>query len=372
LLALAFSVAGADLRADDVMKSKNILPGGHNGIAATYPGDKEIEKDSNVIFVEKFDEESLDAVFKRWEDVKNRQIMALSSETPRMSGDRKSLLLTHVGGKSTGGYLYRRLPPGFDKIFFRFYTKIDTACSPIHHFVHFGGYNPTTSWPQGDAGVRPRGDERFTIGVEPHGKRWVWDYYAYWMEMRGSPPRGQTWGNSFILDDELKVQRGKWTSLEVMVDLNDVDDSNGEMALWIDGKLVSHLGKDFPDGKWVYDKFTPDQGGAGIRWCDTKAAPERFVVPPEGVPFEGFRWRKSEQLNLNFIWMLLYITKASEGQVSQVWFDNIVVAEKYIGPIGPRKRIEQEIEPMRFMPREMQPRSDGVTAPARKPLISER
>jgi hypothetical protein len=33
---------------------------------------------------------------------------------------------------------------------------------------------------------------------EPFGRNWTWDYYAYWNEMRGSPPRGQTWGNSFV------------------------------------------------------------------------------------------------------------------------------------------------------------------------------
>jgi hypothetical protein len=158
------------------------------------------------------------------------------------------------------------------------------------------------------------------------------------MEMRGSPPRGKTWGNSFIRSEKLKVQRGKWTCLEVMVTLNQIGDSNGEMALWIDGKLVSRLGKGCPKGKWVYDKFIPEQGGSGIRWNDTKNGPERLKFPQGGAPFEGFRWRKDEQLKLNFIWILLYITKAPKGHVSRVWFDNIVVAKQYIGPINPLKR----------------------------------
>ena len=34
---------------------------------------------------------------------------------------------------------------------------------------------------------------------------WQWDFYSYWMEMRGSPPRGQCWGNSFIHDETFKV-----------------------------------------------------------------------------------------------------------------------------------------------------------------------
>ncbi len=336
LLCTTILVVSANLWAGDGTASAMPLPEGHSGIAANYPGDRGIEKDPNVVFVEKFDEKSLDVVLDRWEDINNRSILALSADTPRESDDRKSLLLTHVGGENTGGHLYRRLRPGFDKLFFRFYAKIDPAAYPIHHFVHFGGYNPATRKPQGRAGIRPEGDQRFTIGVDPYGDQWIWDYYTYWMDMRGSPPRGQTWGNSLIQNGDLKVQRGKWISLELMVDLNDVGTSNGEMALWIDGKQVSHLGKGFPKGKWIYDMFTPGQGGESIRWSDTTDGPERFSVPTDGVPFEGFRWRTSDNLNINFIWMLLYITQAPEGHVSRVWLDNLVAAKKYIGPISPR------------------------------------
>lgn len=35
----------------------------------------------------------------------------------------------------------------------------------------------------------------------------------------------------------------------------------------------------------------------------------------------------------DFLWVLLYITKAPNDHVNKVWFDNIVVAKQYIGPI---------------------------------------
>jgi hypothetical protein len=41
-----------------------------------------------------------------------------------------------------------------------------------------------------------------------------------------------------------------------------------------------------------------------------------------------------EELNLNWLWILLYITKAPQGYRSKVWFDNIVVAREYIGPMN--------------------------------------
>ena len=312
------------------------LPQGNTGIAAKHPDERGLQSDPEVVFVESFDAAGAVSDLKpHWDSVKNTSIMSLSDDVPTGSGGGKSLLMSHVGGESTGGHLYRRLRPGYDKLHVRFYVKFDPDCGQIHHFFHVGGYNPPTRWPQGGAGQRPRGNERFSTGVEPFGNAWRWDYYTYWMEMRGSPPRGQTWGNTFVRDPELKVERGKWICVELMMKMNDpVTEHNGEMALWIDGQLVSHLGEGFPKGKWVYDKFTPGEGGRGIRWSDEKGGPERFSVSPGGEPFAGFRWRRDEGLKLNYLWVLLFITKAPQGHVSKVWFDNIVVAKEYIGPRG--------------------------------------
>ncbi len=313
------------------VQRKEKLPEGY-GLSAKYPEDKGLEKDPAVIFFENFEVSSISELEKRWENISSPQIMSLSDDTP--SGNGHSLLMTHLGEQGTGGHLYRRLLPGYDQLFFRFYVKFDPDCGPIHHFFHVGGYNPPTPWPQGGAGERPRGDERFSTGVEPFGDTWVWDYYTYWMEMRGSPPEGKTWGNSFIRNPRLKVEKGKWICVELMMKMNDpVEERNGEMALWINGKLVSHLGKGFPKGKWIYDKFIPNQGGECVLWNDEKGGPEYFSVPQGGAPFEGFRWRKDPNLKLNFIWVLLYITQAPKEHISKVWFDNIVVSKSYIGPM---------------------------------------
>ena len=290
------------------------------GLAARYEGDGGIEGDSHVVFVEDFEAESLEAIGQRWESVKNAEIMSLSKDIPGGSGGSSSLLMRHVGGRSTGAHLYRRLPPGYDQLYVRFYVKFDPDCWPIHHFVHVGGYNPPTAWPQGGAGIRPKGDKRFTTGVEPYGENWRWDFYSYWMGMRSSPDN-HSWGHDFINDPGLRAVKGQWQCVELMMKMNDpVTASNGEQAIWIDGRpwvkdgqVISHLGPGFPKGKWVWDSFIPDT---------------------DGEPFEGFQWRDDEDLKLNFLWLLLYITKAPAGHVSKVWFDHIVVATEYIGPMG--------------------------------------
>ena len=304
-----------------------------DGIASEYPGDVGIAGDPRVVFVENFNDD-LTSIKGRWESIKDDGALSLSADRPQLSSGSHSLLVTHVGGSGTGAHLYRRLPPGFERLHYRFYVKFDRDCAPIHHFFHVGGYNPATSWPQGGAGSRPAGNERFTTGVEPFGKNWRWDYYSYWMEMRGSPPRGQCWGNSFIHDRNVKVTKGSWQCLELMMKVNEVGKSDGEMALWVDGKLVSHLRKGSPKGKWVFDRFLRGQGGAGIRWNDNTGAADTLHFPPGGEAFEGFRWRNDEDLKLNFLWLLCYITKSPPGQISRIWFDDIVVAKDYIGPIG--------------------------------------
>jgi hypothetical protein len=315
--------------------SRGQLPKGHTGIAAQHPQDVGIDLHPRVVFVENFNDD-LESVKSRWQSVSGERDLSLDADVPSGSRGKSSLLVTHVGGHGNGSHLYRRLGEGYDQLYYRLYVKFDEDCAPIHHFFHVGGYNPATSWPQGGAGDRPVGNERFTTGVEPHGNNWQWDYYSYWMQMRGSPPRGQCWGNSFIHDRSLGVTRGRWQCIELMMKINDVGKSNGEMALWVDGNLVSHLGEGFPNGKWMFDKFLPGQGGEGVRWSDQHKGPVPLAFADSGEPFEGFRWRSDESLNLNFLWLLCYITKSPQGHVSKIWFDDIVVAEEYIGPIQSR------------------------------------
>lgn len=322
LISLVFA---GNLFAQSMQKTgQALLPEGNEGIGAKYPGDKRIENDPGVIFVEKFDSGSIESISERWDSISNKGIMSLSSNVPDGSADGTSLLMTHTGGEGNGGHLYRRLMPGYDQIFARFYVRFDPDCANIHHFgTHLGGFNPPTPWPQGGAGNKPEGDKRFTTGVEPYGKNWNWDFYTYWqgMHVHGD---GNYWGTPFLSGvPKPKVKHGEWICVEMMVKMNDpVDESNGEQAFWINGKLwrhdgqvVSHVGDGFPKGQWTGGWWNPDMGSK------------------EG--FEGFQWCTVEELAVNYIWTYLYITKAPQGHVSKVWFDNIVVATEYIGPINP-------------------------------------
>ncbi len=304
------------------------------GIASQYVGDRGIEHDARVVFSENFEQPNLDAIAPRWETVRNASVMTLGNDVPPGSSGKQSLLMSQLAENGTGGDLYRRLGDGYEKLFTRMYVKFAEDCEPVHHFgTCVGGNNPSTPWPSVRAGQPTQGDRSFWVGIEPFGKEWRWDYYTYWCEMRGSPPRGQTWGNSFIRDNSLKVQRGRWTCIEVMVKLNKVGDTSGELALWIDGEQVSHLGQGFPRGKWVFDKFYPGQEGAGVRWNQQTGQRENLTTAAGGDPFQGFRFRTAESLKINFLWLYLYITDGTEGHPNRVWYDDVVVATDYIGPL---------------------------------------
>lgn len=218
-------------------------------------------------------------------------------------GKGKCVRITATRGKNTGAHLYKMLDPGLDTCHLRFYVKFEADHPYVHHFVHLTGYNPPTRYPQGGAGERPKGHERFSTGVEPWGF-WgkypppgAWNLYSYWCEMKASRD-GRYWGNSFAPDPPVRVERGKWVCVEVMLKCNSAPDkADGEQALWIDGKEV---------GRWG-----------------------------------GIRWRTDPKLKVNGVWMLYYLTDTAvrqnnvkdPKQVSRVWFDDIVVAETYVGPV---------------------------------------
>ena len=284
-----------------------------SGLASKYHRDQGIEQDPDVIFAENFETGTPSDLATRWTDVKNVAGMSYVGDVSMDSGGSRALEITSIGGQNTGGHLYRRLTAGHDHLYLRHYVKYTSGGTYHHCGGYVGGYNPPTNWPQGGAGIRPTGDDRFSIGAEPVESSLRFDFYVYWMRMRGSPG-GQFWGNDFIQDDNLRVVVDQWMSVEVMVKMNDpVHGYSGELALWIDGNQVMHLGEGFPNGNWVWDSFHPD---------------------PTGDPFEGFQWRNVVDLSINWIWLLHYVTQDPAGYEGKIWYDDVVLATSYIGPIN--------------------------------------
>ncbi len=305
-----------------------VLPEGP-GLAARYPGDRGIARDPAVVLAEDFEEGSIEAVVQRWENIGNKdgRALSLSGEVPPGSSGRRSLQITATLGENNGGHLYRRLARPLDQAFVRFYVRFPEEAGYIHHFVHLGGYRPATPYAQGGAGIRPRGDDRVTVSIEPTGD-WgrypppgIWHLYTYWHEMRGLSD-GNYWGNSMRPAHPAVVPAGRWQCVEVMLKMNSAPEKHdGELALWLDGKLQAH--------------FAP-----GARQDPGKEFGVE-VVPEGGKAFPGFRWRTNDDLKINFLWLLHYVTEQAAthnrvehpNPINRVWFDDVVVSSAYIGPI---------------------------------------
>ncbi|MCF8145031.1 MAG: hypothetical protein K9N21_14030 [Deltaproteobacteria bacterium] len=275
------------------------------GIASQYVGDRGIENDPNVIFSENFEGEGIETVLSGWEYATHEERMTVSSDTPVLSAGSQSLFM---GGSAD---MYQRLLPGHDQLYIRFYAKFESVCQAPGHWVWLGGRNPSVPWPWPEAGTCPDGDERWATGVEPMGTHWAWDFYTYWMGMR-SAPSSDCWGNTFSgRPSPWPVPKNEWICVEFMVKMNDpVTAHNGEQAFWINGQRMAHLGPGFPVGTWIWDGFYP-----GV----------------DGRPFEGFQWRKAQGLNINYVWLEHYVPNDSG---CGCWFDDLVIAKKYIGPIS--------------------------------------
>jgi hypothetical protein len=107
------------------------------------------------------------------------------------------------------------------------------------------------------------------------------------------------WGNVFY-DSFEQIEAGRWYCVEVMIKANtSPEKADGEQALWIDGELKAH--------------------------------------------FRKIRWRTSAELKLNTVWLQYYVTEENmrrnrdywmDKRKMEIWFDDIVVATHYIGPIS--------------------------------------
>jgi len=249
--------------------------------------------------------------------------------------------------------VYKLLDKGYDRLYARFYCKFAEDAPYVHHFVHMGGKTSSAPYPEGAAGTRPSGYDRFSTsndlrrsGANPPG---AWIFYTYWSEMHSwQTPQGVSdgranafYGNEFGPPVERPVQakRGQWQCVEIMIRLNSAPDRrDGEQAFWIDGKPVDRWAPGSHMGCWYSDRF---------REYGTNVYNLGGTVDSIPKPFEGFLWSRTENLKINQFELQYYLasifqndvkpadsTLAYNSSMGRVEFDNVVLATSYIGPLA--------------------------------------
>ena len=203
------------------------------------------------------------------------------------------------GGKSSGaGASFWFGPKGYDTVYFCRYIRFaaDYDQGNLHHVGGgLAGVAGSNKWGgMGGAGIRPKGDDRFTSGFEPWRAWKRYDapgymfLYTYWMDMKRDRD-GNYWGNNMCPaeDERIALERERWYCLEHMIKANDVGKANGELAAWIDGKLYIH--------------------------------------------YRGFRWRSDASVKLKRSGIGVYVHHAQKDNT--VWYDDVVLSTGYIGPV---------------------------------------
>ena len=266
----------------------------------------------------------------RYDDHKNDAGMALVADVPPRSGGKASMKLT-AGGSASATDLFKELLPGYDELYVRWYVKYQPGVTWHHSGVWVGGYNPPSAWPSPQAGLKPNGDDRFSVSIEPMGAGSApgpqLDFYNYWMKMHSwmDQPSGNTayYGNTLVHQKAFVAEDSTWMCLEVQIKLNPAAGSGAgaELTVWKNDQLVQRFTDTAGLGYWVKDKFCPKTADS----ADCTDYP-----PPSGttmIPLD-LQYRSTLALNLNAFWPQNYITEGPEGSL---WYDDMVVAKVRVG-----------------------------------------
>ena len=280
--------------------AQSSLPSG-DGLAAEVLGTKQRQQHPSFIF---FDDFESGGIGDQWDETRNPNgntlsLVKLDDETAPV-GSRSLKVTAHLG-KDTGGGMTKWFPSAKD-VFVRFYVRFAADSDYIHHFVTLRANRGLTGGDRwsgfGGAGNRPPGDQRFSTALEPWGnwRRWPapgrWNFYSYWHQMKASPD-GRYWGNGFRPEAQGDIPKDKWICCEFMLRHNTPGQPDGEQAFWINGELRGH--------------------------------------------WKGFNWRTDEALQANALTLESYVTdRWTKNPINVVYFDNLVIASKYIGPEKPR------------------------------------
>ncbi len=275
-----------------------------SGLAAKYAGDVDIANDPDVLFADNFESGDM----KQWDEQRGRVVM--TDDQP--NSGLWCVQMPMERGKNHGGDAIKWFMPGADAVYARLYVKFSPDYQYNHHFVWLGANQRTNKWSAfGKAGLKPNGTY-YSTGMEPW---FAWgenpppgevNLYTYYLDMEPDRKMDKYWGNAFFPPgpDQGKAAGARrvipplnqWQCWEFMIQANTAaDKADGKQAMWVDGKLVGE--------------------------------------------FTGIRWRNDLDLKVNCFWLEHYgydegdPTKQYWQDSQSVWFDDVVVARRYIGPM---------------------------------------
>jgi hypothetical protein len=281
------------------------LPQG-NGLAAAYPGDVGISAHPDVILADDFEPySSPSGLTSKWSHASQGANVRLSTESGNFFGGAKALEYTiPVTTTETGYWIAKNLSPGADVLFLRAYAKFGTSNNVVG-----SSHNGMTIQAQYCCpGVPADGTKQLYVGYEAArfdsaipspGQLALYIYHPLQRDAYGDHffPTGVVspftntpfdFGPDFVPRPNVVPQLGRWYAYELMVKMNTPGQSNGRLAMWLDGNLIAD--------------------------------------------FTNMRLRDTTSLKIDKFTVELHASRNTAAPLKK-WIDNVVAARSYIGPM---------------------------------------
>jgi hypothetical protein len=315
-------------------------PEGEAGIASKYPNDVGIGKDPAVIFDDDFE-----SGLKKWENSWGGAAEVKQAEhVHRGTGAMELSMKPPAPGKETSLGVQNHFKTGFDVIFVRWYSKFEKDMDMLghnHNNCCIAARAPGV--PDAKPGIPADGKNEYTVAMETwRAEEKVkapgeWNIYCYHPEQRSQwgdhffpsglilpqpTPKSpkNLFGKDFVARPNVVPERDKWICYELMVKANTPGQLDGRIAFWVDGKLAA----DFPN----------------------------------------LRLRDVETLKANRIGFGMSTLNSKATNVNTMWFDDVVAATSYIGPITAERKAPPPVVAKLVPPPEKPSAAPAVSAQA--------
>lgn len=278
------------------------LPEGSTGIAASYPNDSGITANGNVLFADGFETYTSASQLTGSGNYSNYyQGSNIAFDTSVFFGGAKSLRLRMPSSSGEiANAIVRRISPTRDRLFMRVYARY----APNYAGVNSAHNSLRVTGNYTGPGRRPNGTDFFLVNIE-HSKwgseaepgythAYVYhpeqdDVYGEHWYSDGTVTNGsQSFGPYFVARPKVIPARGEWICYEVMVQMNTPGSRDGRVAVWQNGSLIAD---------WQ-----------NIRFRDVN------TVKVDEIQLEN--------------------GGQSSTQQNDKWYDNLVIATSYIGPMA--------------------------------------
>jgi hypothetical protein len=275
------------------------LPEGNNGIAASYSGDANIQNDPRVLFTDNFETYSSASQLTSSGNYDNYyQGSNLALDTSFFFGGTKSLRIRMPSsGSEVSNAIVKNISPTRDALYMRVYARY----APIYAGINSAHNGIRMTGKYTGPGSRPNGTDFFLANIEnSRGSEAEPGYthaYVYHPEQDdvygehwfpdGSVVNGsQSFGAYFVARPKVNPTRGVWICYEMLVQMNIPGSRDGRVAVWQDGSLVADWQSvRFRDvGTLQIDQIQLENGGQGStqqndKWYDNLVIATSYIGP---------------------------------------------------------------------------------------------